>query len=354
MCVDVAPEHLPFTGPAEFSAHLPTRFGEIPSSDSSEDENEDPISGGFFPTFHGNPTPTHHTGGSWPGATALTNFSLPAPISHPAGLVCDAPWVPLELPYPVAGDHGGKPNHLSSINRNGTTTLLQDLAIDKSIFKATPKLSARGVHIFLDMSNIHISFLETAKEKLYLPKTARFSRNPRLDLYKLTGILTRERKVKTLRAGCSIMPNSPEPAFIEELHQLGYKTDVLERRPRAQPNHSREHDPYNPPSPTAVHYVEELVDETLQTRIGETFMDACGKRATLILATGDAKPAPHSAGFYKYVTNALRSGWNVEVVCWKCSCSSLWRQLAAKAENTHRFRLIELDDYLDILWNPLE
>lgn len=228
------------------------------------------------------------------------------------------------------------------------------LQTDSEIHNKCPDLAENGIHIFLDMSNIHISFLNTIKEKLQLPAAARFPKNPHLNLRRLTKLVTRTRHASTLVAGCSVHPDRPEPAFVEELRKYDYRVDVRERK-AVSPDHQTGVSPSKRHrSPRDIRYVEDLVDETLQTRIGETFMKSGHKKATLVLVTGDAKPAPYADGFYKCATRALDWGWNVEVVTWSTSCSSMWKELAAEEADDNRFRLINLDHYLKYLWTDAE
>ena len=235
----------------------------------------------------------------------------------------------------------------SVLDESGWNQLKAVFNDDCMVERKYPHICDNGIHVFLDMSNIHISYLQMLKTKFKIPSTARFTRNPIFDIEILTDLIVRSRTVRTLRAGCSVMPGRPEPAFIKTLRGLNYQVDVRERRPTQEPKASTSHEGL---STNNIRYVEDLVDETIQTRIGEVFMDNPEKKGTLILVTGDGKPAKFSDGFYKYACRALKWGWHVEVVCWSACCSSLWRDLAADESMGHRFRLIELDGWLDHLW----
>jgi hypothetical protein len=79
-------------------------------------------------------------------------------------------------------------------------------------------------------------------------------------------------------------------------------------------------------------------------------MEYFEEQGTLVLATGDAKPAKYSDGFFTYAERALKMGWNVEVVSWNLSLSSSWKDPSWTKKWDHRFRLIELDEFLDDLW----
>lgn len=213
---------------------------------------------------------------------------------------------------------------------------------DKYTYRKCPTIDKNGIHIFVDMSNIHISFIKTLKEKFNLPPNARFSPNPYFNIEQFTLFLQRGRPVRSLHAGCSVHPDRSLPSFIEKLRTHGYRVDVRERKRTQEPK-------FGNPS-NGDRYVEDLVDETLQTRIGETVMKHHEEKGTLVLVTGDAKPAPYSDGFFEYARRALAMGWHVEVVSWKASCSSLWKDPAFTGEWGHRFRLIELDPFLSMVW----
>jgi hypothetical protein len=93
-----------------------------------------------------------------------------------------------------------------------------------------------------------------------------------------------------------------------------------------------------------------MVDETLQIRIGESVMQYFEMPGTLVIATGDARPAKYSDGFLAYAQRALKMGWSVEVVSWKASLSSAWSTLLKDNTIGSRFRIIELDQFVDELW----
>lgn len=230
---------------------------------------------------------------------------------------------------------------------NAADKLIAASQQDRIVQQSCPTVHKNGVHVFLDLSNIHIGFLNTLKDKVGLPPAIRFWPNPVFNLEDLTAIITRGRTVRTLRAGCSILPGRSKPAFISELRRLKYQVDIRERKPTHEPKNSRSFQEAS--SPKTTRYVEDMVDETLQNRIAEAFMEEPEKKGTLVIVTGDAQPAKYSDGFYKYATRALKWGWHIEVVCWRISCSSLWRDLAADESLRHRFRLIELDPYVGYL-----
>ncbi|KAG5985307.1 hypothetical protein E4U55_006787 [Claviceps digitariae] len=231
---------------------------------------------------------------------------------------------------------------------------------DISIETYNHSVALNGIHIFLDMSNINISFQHALRHKYSLKEHSRFFPLPQLNLQFLTEILVRNRRIMTLNAGCSVLPDRREPRFIQELRNLGYRVDLRERRLISEAKgpenisistkgrsggYSDRLDALH----TVARFVEDLVDETLQTRIAESVMEYFENPGTLVLATGDAQPAKYSDGFFTYAERALRMGWHVEVVSWNLSLSSRWQKSGLTEKWGHRFRLIRLDDFLDEL-----
>lgn len=236
-------------------------------------------------------------------------------------------------------------------------------AQDAVLAARCPEITHQGIHVFLDMSNINISFQTALRNRYRLPDTARFVPLPQLNLSFLTEILVRGRETEILNAGCSVVPGRPAPHFIADLEALSYRVDLRERKRVTEPNtpgrkgnvSSSDEAPYhhrhNPRGP--VRYVEDLVDETLQTRIAESVMEHFSSPGTLVIATGDAKPAKFSDGFFTYADRALKMGWHVEVVSWRSSLSHSWRNPEWTGLWGERFRVIELDGFLDeLLYTP--
>jgi hypothetical protein len=208
-------------------------------------------------------------------------------------------------------------------------------ATDSLVAKEHPNVVNNGVHVFLDMSNISISFQKSIKVLHKIPDDARFTPIPNLNLEFLTELLLRGREAKVLNVGCSVHPSRSPPSFVQELRDLDYHVDLRERKALPEGRKAR--------------YAEDLVDETLQTRMGESVMEYFDRRGTLVIATGDAKPAKYSDGFFAYAERALKMGWNVEVVSWKASLSSTWVDPSWTEQWGSRFRVIELDGFLDDL-----
>lgn len=232
-------------------------------------------------------------------------------------------------------------------------------AMDSLRAAQCPVVAANGIHVFLDMSNINISFQQALRRRYSIPERARFTPLPPLDLQFLTEILVRGRRAVALNVGCSVVPGKPQPRYVQQLRDLGYHVDLRDRKRvadgvklpcRRRPGAGASSSSDEMPAATgSVRYVEDLVDETLQTRIAESVMEYFEKQGTLVLATGDAQPAKYSDGFFAYAERALKMGWHVEVASWKNSLSSHWESSEWAAKWADRFRIIELDDFVDEL-----
>ena len=98
-------------------------------------------------------------------------------------------------------------------------------------------------------------------------------------------------------------------------------------------------------------WVEQAVDEILHLKILESVLDA-KEPTTIVLATGDAAEAEYSAGFLKMAERALERGWKVELVSFRRNISGAYRRKAFTSKWAGRFRIIELDDFVDVLIVP--
>lgn len=215
-------------------------------------------------------------------------------------------------------------------------------ARDAAMAEKYSDITSQGIHVFVDMSNIDIGYQTTFKESRSIHKRSRLSPLPHLNLQLLTKILIRDRPVTALNVCCSTLPGRSEPRYVQQLRDLGYHIDLRERK--------RVNDgPFSTKALETLRYVEDLVDETLQVRIAESVMEHFHKPGTIVLATGDAKPSVHSDGFFSYMQRALRMGWNVEVISWKGSLSLRWTDRQWTSQWKGKFRVIELDEFLEIL-----
>ncbi|KAL6923840.1 hypothetical protein ACHAPO_011354 [Fusarium lateritium] len=223
--------------------------------------------------------------------------------------------------------------------------LVHERIVDSMICKDFSTIADNGIHVFIDMSNIVIGFQKALRARFGIPESSRFVPLPQMNLSFFHELLTRDRYAEWLNVGCSMRPDRGEPPFIQELKDLGYRVDLRSRR--AEQSGSNDHTTFET---GGFRYVEDMVDETLQIRIGESVMQYFEMPGTLVIATGDARPAKYSDGFLAYTQRALKMGWSVEVVSWKASLSSAWNALLKDNTIGSRFRIIELDQFVDELW----
>ncbi|KAF7562125.1 hypothetical protein G7046_g2007 [Stylonectria norvegica] len=212
---------------------------------------------------------------------------------------------------------------------------------DRLGLQAFPHMASNGIHLFLDMSNIIIGFENTLRAKHNLSENTIFRPQPHFNIPFFHELLARNRTIKTLNAGCSKHPNRDAPVYVKELRQLSYHVDLRDRKAEQADLGSK--------STGHTRYVEDLVDETLQNRMSAAVLDNHDSPGTLVVATGDAKPAKFSDGFLVYAERALRMGFHVEIVSWRSSLSGAWTLASWMKEWEGRFRVIILDDYLDEL-----
>lgn len=239
---------------------------------------------------------------------------------------------------------------LEEAHRSLSQNLIPYGTIDCHLARSFPSNALHGIHIFLDMSNIEIGFQKALRKRYGILESARFTTLPRLNLRFLTELLLRGRSSRGLHVGCSILPGRKEPKYIQDLRELGYLVDVRERK-RIENGGIHGAPPTNYTSlahgsKAGSRYVEDLVDETLQTRIAEAVMEYFQEQGTIVLVTGDGKPAQYSDGFFCYVERALRMGWNVELVAWQDSLSSSWTDTNWTDQWGEKFRVIELDSFI--------
>ena len=124
----------------------------------------------------------------------------------------------------------GTKRSLSQKHESLCLKLVSLRAMDTSIASRNLQVVSNGIHVFLDMSNINISFQNALRDRYSLDARCRFVPLPQLNLEFLTEILVRECKIMALNAGCSVLPNRHEPRYIQQLRDLGYRVDLRERK----------------------------------------------------------------------------------------------------------------------------
>ncbi|KAL6239128.1 hypothetical protein BDW75DRAFT_227476 [Aspergillus navahoensis] len=221
------------------------------------------------------------------------------------------------------------------------TKLLKDFPVYAELLaesgrsKPSKKLdiSARPIHVFVDMSNIMVGFHDTMKISRNIPVQTRIRRLP-LSFQNFSLILERGRS-----AAKRVLVGSDRIAAINESEQLGYEANILNRvqkfkqltpRPvklRRNPRITSQDGGHSSETNDAPEgrWVEQGVDEILHLKILESLLDA-DEPATIVLATGDAAEAEYSGGFMKMVKRALQRGWRVELVSFSQVTSNAYKK----------------------------
>lgn len=101
-------------------------------------------------------------------------------------------------------------------------------------------------------------------------------------------------------------------------------------------------------APVREKWVEQAVDEILHLKILESIVDT-EEPSTMVLATGDAAEAEYSGGFMKMVTRALQKGWTIELVSFSLNTSATYKRKEFRSKWGSKFKMIELDGYIDEL-----
>ena len=205
-----------------------------------------------------------------------------------------------------------------------------------------------------------IGFQDAIKLSRGLSLSSRLRRQP-LSFHNLSLILERGRPItKRVLVGSDNFP------AIQEAKAIGYETNILDRVLKAKELTPRQKKFTNKGAPnsatsgqssgsetTAAMYapekwVEQAVDEILHLKILESVVDA-KEPSTIILATGDAAEAEYSQGFLKMVERALEKRWKVELVSFGHNISGMYKRKEFRGKWGQRFKIIELDDFVDEL-----
>jgi len=252
---------------------------------------------------------------------------------------------------------GSSAIHAQEVKFNNLVHLLhREMEKDLSLRFKYPG-TAGQVHLFVDMSNIYIGFSNTMKDLRGFSKHDR-SYKAALCFRTLSHILERGRKVGVRElVGSAADPEDifSLPQYFHHAQELGYQTSVLRRvlkparvnrkgSPRESSSSSSE---YYGVSTRNMAYREQGVDEILQLKMANAAMALVGYPGVMVLATGDAEKAEYSDGFQATAERILNMGWMVELVSWKKSLSSAWKAPDWTQRWGDRFRIIELDAYVE-------
>ncbi|KAK4244730.1 hypothetical protein C7999DRAFT_34921 [Corynascus novoguineensis] len=247
---------------------------------------------------------------------------------------------------------------------------LGDLKLDDAKLRSdrfSGAVARNPVHIFIDLSNIIIGFYDSMKESRGLPVNKRVVA-PAFSFKNFDTILTRDRNVaKRIVAGSLTNSyNKRWPGYMIQAQELKYEMNILERVPKpASPVRKRKPKAgaRDSDAPTSgadtsgedcfvgpMKHGEQGVDELLHLKILQSAMDTPSP-ATMVLATGDAATAQYSDGFKKNIERVLMLGWNIELYGWSRNISSAWREPEFAERWGHQFKIIELDEFCEELFD---
>ncbi|RYP80211.1 hypothetical protein DL769_002569 [Monosporascus sp. CRB-8-3] len=249
---------------------------------------------------------------------------------------------------------------------------LLEFKLTRFVLEDSERASA-GVHIFVDMSNILVGFINTVKTALGVP-LGQYLRTP-MSFEHLARILERGRNIqKRVLAGSLAFPASRRenwPPHLREAESMGYEMNIFDRVivEKISPKFKRQrrtsscratlynaNDVASADDSTEDGVVakvtrkkgEQGVDENLHLNMMNSIIDNTSP-GTMVLATGDAAQAQFSGGFKYYATRALERGWMLEVVSWNRTMSSAWYDTDFMAKYGDRIRIIELDEFIEEL-----
>lgn len=237
----------------------------------------------------------------------------------------------------------------------------------------------KGIHIFVDASNIFIGFMDMLKRTRGFPQHYHFDKVHYPSFDGLALLMERRRPV----AKRWLVGSTPHVPAFDQADSVGYKCHILEkvlkeRELTPRQIYFRDQDirryGWSPKGPapskgvlngngsgdgsgsettTGPQYapakmVEQGVDEILHLKMLESVVD-CEEPSTMVLATGDAAQAEYSDGFMANAERALKKGWKVELISWSKNISSMYTRPAFRQRWGDKFQIIFLDDFAEEL-----
>ena len=233
------------------------------------------------------------------------------------------------------------------------------------------QMKAHGIHCFVDASNIMIGFRDMLRKHGH--------HNLEMSFDTLALLMERRRPVAKRICAGSHREAAPVPhvtKLVETSKAVGYenlvKEQVFIRRDDSErkkffkdvermgwtkatqlrsglgSGSDSETGQTASATPSNPKWVEQGVDEILHLKMCQSIIDT-EVPTTMVLATGDGNAAEFSDGFLANVERALKNGWTVELVSWKQQMSAGYRNKKFRAKWGEKFKVIELDDYLESL-----
>lgn len=200
-----------------------------------------------------------------------------------------------------------------------------------------------NIHVFVDNSNILISFYEHIKKIHGYHKNTRV-RRPGLSFHSLSLVLERGRNT----AKRVLVGSSPVTREIIEARDMGYETSILERVEKELPvSNGASSGSETAASHKGKRKVEQAVDEILHLKILESVLDY--PPSTVVLASGDGAAGEYSEGFFRMVERCLVRGWAVEIVSFEESLNGIYRQKAFRKKWKGKFNTVTLDMFAEEL-----
>ena len=253
----------------------------------------------------------------------------------------------------------------------------------------------RGIHVFVDASNIFIGFIDMLKQTRGIHPMARVP-DVHLSFDSLALLMERRRPVaKRVLAGSN--PWIPE---FDKAKAVGYEMNIFEKVYKAreltdrmlffQEQDARRYGKKGSKGPPAIQssnqiskqgsppqlysalngvgsgsgmtgtetsnqpqyapakMIEQGVDEILHLKMLESVVDY-EIPTTIVLATGDAADAEYSSGFMAMVERALKKGWTVELLSWSKNINRRYIKSQWTEAWDGRFKIIYLDDFAEEL-----
>ncbi|KAG9694788.1 hypothetical protein KCU95_g6378, partial [Aureobasidium melanogenum] len=233
----------------------------------------------------------------------------------------------------------------------------------------------KGIHVFVDASNIFIGFHDQLKRARNIPPNVHV---PKVDLsFDALALLMERRRPVAKRC---LVGSKPHMAAFNVAQRVGYECNILDKVLKARELTERQKyfqeqekkwrrrsssykngtstggDSAGSGSETSntgpvyapERYIEQGVDEIIHLKMMESIVDT-ETPSTMVLATGDAAQAEYSEGFLKMAERALKKGWKVELVSWSKNISLAYKKAAWQKKWDGRFRIIELDTYAEEL-----